>query len=149
MTTGPDNRAEVMLSIIVPVFNVEPFLRDGLDSILEQNFAQPYETILVDDCSTDGSLEICQEFTSRYPEKFRLFESPANAGVSAARNVGLDNARGDYFMFVDPDDLLPLDALQSLYTAATQIDSILSRVTIRSLISTVSTMCATTSVPSP
>ena len=123
MTTGPDNKTEVMLSIIVPVFNVEPFLREGLDSILEQKFAEPYETILVDDCSTDGSLEICREFTSRYPDNFRLLESPANAGVSVARNLGLEQAAGRYLMFVDPDDALPQGAMQSLYAAATQNDA--------------------------
>ena len=51
MTTGPDNRAEVMLSMIVPVFNVDPYLHEGPDSILKQNFAHPYETIFMSSCN--------------------------------------------------------------------------------------------------
>jgi glycosyltransferase involved in cell wall biosynthesis len=107
-----------MLSIVVPVFNVEPYLRDGLDSLLRQEFAYGHEVILVDDCSTDNSLAICREYAAGYPRIFQLIESAANAGVSVARNAGLERARGRYLMFFDPDDILPVTALDQLYQAA-------------------------------
>jgi len=113
---------EPVVSIIVPVFNVGSYLREGLESLLAQDFAHPFEVILIDDCSTDDSLSICREFVSNHANRFKLIESRINGGVSVARNTGLDNARGDYFMFVDPDDVLPVGALQSLYGAATRHD---------------------------
>ena len=123
MTNGPDNRAEVMLSIIVPVFNVGTYLREGLESLLVQDFAHPCEVILVDDCSTDESLAICREFTGNHPHRFQLIESAVNGGVSVARNTGLERARGRYLMFFDPDDILPVTALSQLYQAAEQFSA--------------------------
>jgi glycosyltransferase involved in cell wall biosynthesis len=112
-----------VISIIVPVYNVGSYLREGLESLLAQNFAHPFEVILIDDCSTDDSLAICREFAGEYPHRFQLIESAANVGVSAARNIGLDNASGDYFMFLDPDDTLPAGALHDLKSAATLHDA--------------------------
>ena len=123
MTNGPDNRTEVMLSIIVPVFNVGTYLREGLESLLVQDFAHPCEVILVDDCSTDESLAICREFTGNHPHRFQLIESAVNGGVSVARNTGLESARGRYLMFFDPDDILPVTALSQLYQAAEQFSA--------------------------
>lgn len=111
---------ELMLSIIIPVFNVAPYIEEGLDSIARQDFAHNYEVILIDDCSTDGSIEACRRYATKYPERFRLIESESNAGVSAARNLGLEQARGRYIIFFDPDDILPLTALSSLFDSAEQ-----------------------------
>ena len=61
---------------------------------------------------------VCREFAGRHADTFKLIESPANAGVSNARNLGLEQARGDYLMFVDPDDILPPSALADMYDAA-------------------------------
>jgi glycosyltransferase involved in cell wall biosynthesis len=123
MTTGADNRAQVMVSIIVPVFNVGPYLREGLESLLAQDFAHPCEVILIDDCSTDESLTICHEFAGNHPHRFQLIESTVNGGVSVARNTGLEHARGRYLMFFDPDDILPETALSQLCQAAEQFSA--------------------------
>jgi len=120
VNAAPGDPDGVSLSIVVPVFNVAPYLREGLQSLLQADFAQPYEVILVDDCSTDGSLAICREFSARHPQVFELIEFAANAGVSVARNAGLERARGRYLMFFDPDDILPAGTLDHLWRAAEQ-----------------------------
>jgi glycosyltransferase involved in cell wall biosynthesis len=119
--TQADKR--IRISILLPVYNVADFLPECLQSIVHQSFDHEIEALLIDDCSTDDSKLICENFVREYPDLFKLIANAENRGVSVARNIGLDNARGDYFMFVDPDDVLPLGALQNLYTAATQNDS--------------------------
>jgi len=106
--------------LIVPALNVASYLREGLESLLAQDFAHPCEVILIDDCSTDDSLAICREFAGKHPQTLRLIESTVNGGVSVARNTGLEHARGCYLMFFDPDDILPETALGELYQAAEQ-----------------------------
>ena len=94
------------LSIIIPVYNAEDYLDRCLHSILEQEFSS-YEVILVDDGSTDASPLICDRYSSTDP-RFRTVHKP-NGGVSSARNMGLELAKGEYIMFLDSDDtLLPL-----------------------------------------
>ncbi|MCD8130555.1 MAG: glycosyltransferase [Lachnospiraceae bacterium] len=92
-----------MISIIVPVYNVEPFIRDCLDSIRNQTF-QDWECILINDGSTDGSGSACRQYCKRDP-RFKYIHQ-RNAGVSAARNTGLDAAQGEFISFVDPDDCI-------------------------------------------
>lgn len=111
---------DLMVSIIMPVFNVASYIEEGLSSLAEQDVSRAYEIILIDDASTDASLAVCRRFAADYPEKVRLIESQENAGVSAARNRGLDHANGKYLMFVDPDDVLPATALTDLLDAAEQ-----------------------------
>ncbi len=92
----------VTLSIIVPVYNIEAFLPESLDSLSRIQFDEPYEIIVIDDGSSDGSLAILRA----YEEKFgalRVITGP-NGGVSRARNAGLDAAKGKYITFVDGDD---------------------------------------------
>ena len=115
-STTPDGGIEI--SIIVPIYNVADYIEECLESIEQQSFALPFQTILIDDCSTDDSLKVCQEFAHRSPEKFRLLQNDNNRGVSATRNYGLEVITGKYFMFVDPDDLLPSEALALLHEAA-------------------------------
>lgn len=91
---------EPELSIIVPVYNVEEYLGECIDSILSQTY-KDYELILIDDGSTDGSGQICDSFTD---ERIRIFHIE-NGGVSNARNIGLKNARGQYITFIDSDDM--------------------------------------------
>lgn len=107
-----------VVSIIVPVFNVADYIEPGLDSLIDQDFAHPYEIILVDDASTDGSLEACRRYAETYPGRISLIECQENSGVSIARNLGLDRACGQYLAFFDPDDLLPPETLSRLYAAA-------------------------------
>jgi glycosyltransferase involved in cell wall biosynthesis len=109
----------MMISIIVPVYNVAAYVEECLQSIAGQDFDHPFETILVDDASTDNSADICRRFIERNPAGgFCLLENPDNRGVSVARNLGLAHARGRYLMFVDPDDRLPPAALSALFEAA-------------------------------
>ena len=123
MTPTTAMQSNPAISLIVPVYNVGAYLEDGLQSLLQQDFAGNYEVIVVDDGSTDNSLAICRDFAAKHADKFRLIESPANAGVSNARNLGLAEARGDYLMFVDPDDILPPSALGDMYEAAQKEDA--------------------------
>ena len=102
---------KVMLSVIVPVYNVAPYLRDCLDSLLAQGFSEgEYEVIVVDDGSTDSSLEIIQKYARENSCIHCIHQS--NAGVSAARNTGLDKATGEYVAFIDGDDFLAAGVLK-------------------------------------
>ena len=113
-----------MLSIIVPVYNVAPYVEECLQSIAGQDFDYPYEVLLINDCSPDTSFDICRRFVeTNQASQFTLLENNENMGVSATRNHGLELAKGRYFMFVDPDDLLPADALSVLYEVAEKYDS--------------------------
>jgi CDP-glycerol glycerophosphotransferase len=99
------------VSVVVPVYNVEPFLDECLRSIAGQTFAD-LEVVMVDDGSTDASAAIAERFAER-DARFRLISQP-NAGLGAARNTGLDAATGEHLAFVDSDDVLPLDAYERL-----------------------------------
>lgn len=90
-----------MVSIIVPVYKVEKFLPKCIESVLNQTYTD-FELILVDDGSPDKSPEICDKYAEL--DKRVVVIHQKNAGVSAARNAGLENAKGEYIGFVDPDD---------------------------------------------
>lgn len=98
------HRMSPFFSIIIPVYNVAPYLRECLDSVLAQTFTD-WETICVDDGSTDGSGSILDEYAEK-DHRFRVIHQ-SNAGVSVARNVGLNAIKGEYFLFIDGDDLIP------------------------------------------
>lgn len=97
------------LSIIVPVYQVRPYLERCLKSILSQTFTD-YEVILVDDGSTDGSQEICDIYANQY-DQIRVIHK-SNGGLSSARNKGIDVASGEYIMFVDSDDMIHVRAAE-------------------------------------
>ena len=98
------------LSIIVPVYNVERYLTRCVQSIIAQGLAD-YEVILVDDGSTDNCAEICDELSHQHPSIIRVIHQ-SNGGLSAARNSGIEVARGEYLTFVDSDDELCPDTLK-------------------------------------
>lgn len=100
-----------LVSVIVPVYNVYPYLRDCVQSVQAQSY-QNWELLLVDDGSTDGSGELCDELAVE-DGRIRVFHKP-NGGLSDARNHGMHHARGEYFCFLDSDDLLPENALEKL-----------------------------------
>ena len=104
-----------LISVIVPVYNVAPWLERCLDSIAAQTWKN-LEIWLVDDGSTDGSAALCAARAEKDP-RFHLLRQE-NAGVSAARNLALDHAAGHYLQFVDGDDFLPPDATETLARAA-------------------------------
>ena len=99
-------------SIIVPVYNVAEFLPACMESLLEQA-CQDFEIILVDDGSTDGSGMLCDGYRMACPEQVRVVHQK-NGGLGAARNTGIEVARGEYLLFVDSDDYLTEDALACL-----------------------------------
>lgn len=103
----------MLLSIIVPVYNVEAYLERCVESLLRQGLSEDsYEIILVNDGSTDGSLSICQ----RYSEQYACVRvvTQENQGISCARNTGINKAKGDYICFVDSDDYLDDEGLGKL-----------------------------------
>lgn len=104
------------VSIIVPTYNVEPYLAECLDSVLGQTL-HDIEVICVNDGSTDGSLGILQDYAAR-DERIRVIDKP-NGGYGAAMNDGLDAATGEYIGIVEPDDYVALDMYARLYEAAT------------------------------
>lgn len=100
-----------VVSVIVPVFNVESFIRECLDSLVAQTYGH-FEAILVDDGSTDSSGAICDEYARRDP-RFVVMHTKNN-GIGAARNLALDSASGTYCFFLDPDDLISPSTLFDL-----------------------------------
>lgn len=105
------------ISVIVPVYNVENYLEACIQSIWAQDF-HDFELILVEDASTDGSLELCRRLRDASGGMLRLLEHPGNRGLSAARNTGIAAATGKYITFVDSDDMLCPNALRLLHAAA-------------------------------
>ena len=109
------------ISVIVPVYNVEKYIRKCIQSILNQSF-QDFELILVDDGSTDESLRILNEFKKQYSHKIKVI-SQSNKGVSVARNRGILESHSTYIMFVDSDDWLEDSILNAMYESALQNQS--------------------------
>ena len=99
----------VFLSIIVPVFNTEQYIPRCIGSILSQSFTD-FELLLIDDGSTDGSGDICDEYAEK-DNRVHVFHKE-NGGVSSVRNLGLDEAKGEWACFVDSDDELLPNGLQ-------------------------------------
>ncbi|MBP3302616.1 MAG: glycosyltransferase [Opitutales bacterium] len=105
------------VSVIVPVYKVEKYLPECIESVLAQTFTD-FELILVDDGSPDNSGKICDDYATR-DSRIRVFHKE-NGGVSSARNLGLDNARGEWIGFVDPDDWIEPDMYEQMYLAGTE-----------------------------
>ncbi len=110
---------EYKLSVIIPVYNTEKYLKQCIDSLLQQTLDQ-IEIILIDDGSIDKSGEICDEYASIYSSIKVIHQK--NAGQSAARNIGIQKALGKYLMFVDSDDYIIKDACSTLYNKAEKND---------------------------
>ena len=106
------------VSVIIPVYNAEKYLPVCLESLAIQTM-QDFEVILVDDCSTDSSIAIAENFLERFGGRLKIFSTPQNTGSgSIPRNIGLEHASGDYVYFVDNDDFLIDNALETLYGLA-------------------------------
>lgn len=108
------------ISVIVPIFGVEKFIRKCVETLMEQTL-QEVEYIFVNDATPDGSVKVLKEVIAHYPQRLphvRIIEHEANKGLPAARNTGLSYATGEYVFHCDSDDYLELDALERLYNAA-------------------------------
>ena len=104
-----------LVSVIVPVYNVETYLEECVNSIINQTYSE-IEIILVDDGSTDSSGTIC-DLISQRDDRVRVVRKQ-NGGLSSARNAGIEIAKGDYFLFVDSDDIIANTMIEGLTTAA-------------------------------
>ena len=112
-------RISPRVSIIVPMFNVEKYIETCIESILRQTL-QDFELILIDDCSTDRTIEIVQRYDD---SRIKLFKQIKNSGESDSRNFGLKVASGKYVYFMDHDDAIIPDTLEILYNAAEESQS--------------------------
>lgn len=118
------------ISIIVPVYNVEKYLRECLDSILRQDYTN-WECILVDDGSRDSGGAICDEYARR-DSRFLVVHQP-NRGLSAARNTGIKMARGKFLSFIDSDDWVAPDFLSTLRSLLIDFDADISQINYTSV----------------
>lgn len=105
-------------SILVPVYNVEQYLEQCVDSLLDQTYKGNYEIILVDDGSTDSSGKICDSYAKKHPHKVKVIHKK-NGGHTSARREAINNATGEYSLFCDSDDFIETNLLES-------VDSILN-----------------------
>jgi len=104
-----------LISVIVPCYNVSKYVSKCLDSILNQTYKN-LEIILVEDCSTDNTLEILKEYEKK-DKRIKLIKNKKNGGLSHARNVGIKESTGKYIGFIDSDDYIDLDFYEKLYTS--------------------------------
>ena len=111
-----EGKAPISVSILTPIYGVEKYIEQCARSLFEQTYAN-IEYIFVNDCTPDHSIEILESIIAEYPERARqahVIHHPHNKGVGAARQTALMAAQGDYIMFVDSDDFLPVDAVEKL-----------------------------------
>ena len=117
-----------LISIIVPIYNSENYLRHCLDSIQNQTY-QNFECLLINDGSPDNSADICREYVSK-DSRFRYFEKE-NGGVSSARNLGIEYSKGEYITFIDSDDWVDSDYLELLYMKINEYNADLAVLTYK------------------
>lgn len=107
-----------MVTIIIPLYNVEKYVEVSLMSALNQTY-EDIEYILVNDCSIDNTMKIVREIVLSHPrsQSIKIFQHTENRGLSAARNTGLEHANGEYVFFMDSDDEITLDCIEKHYNA--------------------------------
>ena len=109
------------VSVIVPVYNVEDYIEECLESLVNQTL-EDIEIIVVNDGSPDNSQKIIDKYVEKYPNKIKSFIKE-NGGQGSARNLGIENSNGEYLSFVDSDDWLDKCALEKMYYIAKNNDS--------------------------
>jgi len=104
------------ITIVIPIYNVEPYILECLESVSNQTLTEGVECILVDDCGTDNSVRIVDEFISNYTGgiQFSLIHHPQNGGLSAARNTAMMATKGRYVYFLDSDDSIAPDCIEEM-----------------------------------
>ena len=105
------------VSVIVPVFNTEKYLRRCLDSLVNQTL-KDIEIIVVNDCSTDNSRKILDYYEEKYKSILKVFHNESNRGIGYSRNLGMEKAEGEYLCFLDSDDWVKLDMYEKMYKKA-------------------------------
>jgi glycosyltransferase involved in cell wall biosynthesis len=109
---------DILISVIMPVYNSEQYLAKAIESVTSQNFNN-YEVILVNDGSTDGSKSICEYFMTW--NKNIVLINKTNGGLCSARNKGIEKARGRYILFIDNDDEIYSDSLNIIWKAIKEL----------------------------
>ena len=112
--------SKILISVIIPAYNIEKYLPACLDSVLAQDFSS-YEIIIIDDGSTDNTPSICDEYAKKFKNSIVIHQK--NAGLSSARNTGIKHAKGEYVALIDGDDLIASNFLTRLHQAITETDS--------------------------
>ena len=109
-----------VVSIIIPTYNVEAYIRECLESVAAQTYRGEIECIIVDDCGTDKSIEEAERFIAEYRGNvdFRILHRKVNGGLSAARNSGTDSAKGDYIYYLDSDDKITTTCIEEFVSVA-------------------------------
>lgn len=111
--------SSIDISIIIPTYNVEQFIIETLDSIKKQTFKGIVEIIIIDDCSTDNTLKVAEQYKKNHPElSIRILQQEKNMRQGTARNRGVREAKGKYIFFVDSDDFLHEEALEKMFAKA-------------------------------
>ena len=129
MTARVREKNSPLVSVIIPVYNVASYLREALDSVIHQTYSN-LEILIIDDGSTDGSGEICEEYRS--DDRVQVIHQE-NRGLSAARNRGLDLAAGEYIAFLDSDDAWRLDFIEKMLETIDKADIAVCRFEIHQL----------------
>ena len=106
--------SEKLISVIVPAYNVEKYIVACLTSLINQTY-KDIEIIIIDDKSDDGTLELCEAY-QRQDARIKILHQN-RGGAARARNLGMENARGSYYMFVDSDDQIHLQMIEKLFLA--------------------------------
>lgn len=119
----PLNDAEPLISVVLPIYNIEKYLQKCMDSLLGQTYRN-LEIIMIDDGSTDGSGKLC-DFYEGMDDRIVVFHKK-NGGLSDARNYGLEHASGEYITFIDPDDFVDLDFIEYMYQILKKYDTKMS-----------------------
>lgn len=111
-----DSGEMMNVTIVIPVFNVAPYIGDCLRSVMRQTYMGSIECLLVDDCGTDDSINIAERMIAEYDGTiiFRILHHEGNRGLSAARNTGTFHATGDYLYYLDSDDVITEDCIETL-----------------------------------
>jgi glycosyltransferase involved in cell wall biosynthesis len=124
MSEKTDPITESLITVIMPCYNAAPFLEEAVDSVMGQTYTM-VELILVDDGSTDRSIEIAERLIEEHPGRITLL-TQRNLGPYPARNLGMQHARGEYIAFLDADDWWTTDCLEKLHAALTQSNAVLA-----------------------
>ena len=107
---------KTLFSVVIPIYNVEKYLVQCLESVVNQTF-KDIEIILVDDCSPDNCIKICKDFAAK-DNRIKIIQHKKNLGLGGARNTGIDHSSGEYIFFLDSDDWLELDLFEKLAESA-------------------------------
>ena len=111
----------IKVSVIVPIYNVENYLKKCLDSIINQTL-KDIEIICINDCSTDSSKDIVLEYIQK-DKRIKLINHEENQGLGFARNTGFDNSSAEYISFIDSDDFISNDYIEHLYDTAVKYNA--------------------------